>query len=295
MTNRNLIRWLVLPFILAIPFIANGQDFATDLNGFRLWQFTSVVKAHFGNSFDSRKGEGTIIEAFRVTDKSYMVFERMQKRPENIFSIQITGYPTVMKPFRGLVLGDPATKVAGVLGRPSRTKSLKEPPVTAHYYDNANYTIEIDSDNRLYSIRISVSNDFMNKAELNFEVWNQFKKAVLAKDMTTILELVRPDVEIYKSGDVLAIKERYDDFCAKPDDKFANALFGERNSVYEELKKTEPEGEMRVAENVGVGQVFKFYKGQILKEIVFFPYAGKYRVYEIAFREDGGVTKKEAK
>jgi len=52
-----------------------------------------------------------------------------------------------MKPFRGLVLGDPATKVADVLGRPSRTKSLKEPPVTVNYCDNANYTIEINSNN----------------------------------------------------------------------------------------------------------------------------------------------------
>jgi hypothetical protein len=64
-----------------------------------------------------------------------MVFERKQKKPDNIFSIQITGYPTIMKPFKGLVLGDPETIVAGILGRPNRTKSLKEPPVTANYYD----------------------------------------------------------------------------------------------------------------------------------------------------------------
>ncbi len=284
MALRIFMRSLLVLFIFVFPFIAFGQDFATDLNGFRLWQFTSSVKAHFGVPFDSRKSEGSLIEAYRVSDSSYMVFEQMEKYPENVYSIQITGYPTIMKPFKGLVLGDPVKKVREVLGKPSRTKSLKKPPVTVDYYDKANYTIELDSDNRLYSVKIHVSNEFMN-AETDFDVWKAFKKAVLAKDMKAILELVRPDVEIYKNGDVLSIKERYDDFRTKPDDHFMNALIGERNSVYEELKKMEPEGEMRLAENIGVGQVFKFYKGKTLKEIVFFPYAGKYRVYEIAFRE----------
>ncbi len=113
--------------------------------------------------------------------------------------------------------------------------------------------------------------------------------------MKAILEWVRPDVEISRDGDVLSIKKRYDDFRAKPDDNFVKALIGERNSVLEELGKTEPEEEMRIAENVGVGRVYKFYKGKILKEIVFFPYNGKYRVYEIAFREKEGKKKNGAK
>ena len=51
--------------------------------------------------------------------------------------------------------------------------------------------------------------------------------------------------------------------------------------------------QMRIAENVGTGRVYKFSKGKILKEIVFFPYNGKYRVYEIAFR--GKEVRKKSK
>jgi hypothetical protein len=222
-----------------------------------------------------------------------MVIEHWEKYPDNIYSIQITRYPTKMLPFKGLVLGDPARKVEQALGKPSRTEKLEKPPVTINYYDKTNYSTEIDADGRLYSIKIHVTNEFMNDAEVGFAQWEAFKKAVLAKDMKAILELLRPDVEISRDGVVLYIKKRYEDFRAKPDDDFVKALINERNSVLEELGKTEPEGEMRIAENVGVGQVYKFHKGKILKEIVFFPYNGKYRVYEIAFR--GKEDKKKGK
>lgn len=157
--------------------------------------------------------------------------------------------------------------------------------MTMNFYDKANYSTEIDSGGRLYSIKLYVTSEFMNKVDDDFDQWAAFKKAVLAKDMKAILELVRPDVEIFRDGDVLSIKKRYNDFSAKPDDGFVKALIGEHNSVLEEIVKTKPEEEMRLSEDVGVGRVYKFYKGKILKEIVFFPYNGKYRVYEIAFRE----------
>ncbi len=135
----------------------------------------------------------------------------------------------------------------------------------------------------------------MNEADDKFDQWAAFKKAVLAKDMKAILELVRPDVEISRDGEVLSIKKRYEDFRVKPDGDFVKALIGDRNSVLEEIGKTEPEEEMRLAENVGVGRVYKFKKGKILKEIVFFPYNGKYRVYEIAFRGKEGKKKGKTK
>ncbi len=290
--NRHALIVLLL-FVLFLPCTAVAQELASDLNGFRLWQYKETVKAYFGKPFDTREQEGSLIEAYRVTDRSYMVIEQLSKHPDNIFSLQITGYPTKMLPFKGLILGDPAKKVVEVLGKPSRTKKIEKPPITINYYDKANYTIEIDADGRLYSIKIHITDEFMNKADDKFDQWAAFKKAVPAKDMKAVLELLRPDVEISRDGDVLSIKKRYEDFCSKPDDSFVKALIGEHNSVLEELGKTEPEEEMRIAENVGVGRVYKFRKGKILKEIVFFPYNGKYRVYEIAFR--GKEDKKKGK
>ncbi len=292
--NRHAHKLLILlVLVLLLPCTAVAQEFAVDLNGFRLWQYKDTVKAYFGEPFQTQKNDEYSAEAYQVTDSSYMVIEHWDKYPDNIYSIQITRYPTKMLPFKGLVLGDPAKKVQEVLGKPSRTKKLEKPPVTINYYDKTNYSTEIDADGRLYSIKIHVTEEFMNNADDKFDQWAAFKKAVLAKDMKAVLELLRPDVEISRNGDVLSIKKRYEDFCEKPDGDFVKALIGESNSVLEELGKTEPEMEMRLAENVGVGRVYKFYKGKILKEIVFFPYNGKYRVYEIAFR--GKEDKKKGK
>src|SRR3990170_2183721 len=284
---------LLILFVLLFPCTAAAQEFAIDLNGFRLWQYKEAAQTYFGKPFQTQKRDEYAFEAYQVTEHSYMVIEHWAKYPDNIYSIQITRYPTKMLPFKGLVLGDPAKKVEEALGKPSRTKKLEKPPVTVNYYDKANYSTEIDSEGRLYSIKLHVTGEFMNDADDNFDQWAAFKKAVLAKDMNAVLELVRPDVEIFKDGGVLSIKKRYEDFRAKPDGDFVKALINEHNSVREELGKTEPEKEMRLAENVGVGRVYKFSKGKILKEIVFFPYNGKYRVYEIAFR--GKEDKKKGK
>ena len=284
-------RYAYILFLLAaflFSCTAKTHKFEVDLNGFRLWQFREAAKTYFGKPYTTQKRGEYAFEAYGVTDNSYMVIEHWEKYQHNMYSLQITGYPTTMLPFNGLVLGDPAAKVREALGKPGRTEKIEKPPVTINYYDKTNYSTEIDADGRLYSIKLHVTGEFMNDAEHDFAQWDAFKKAVIAKDMQTILELVRPDVEIFKGGAVLSIKKRYSDFLAKPDSDFVKAIIGDRNSVREELGKTEPEVEMRLAENVGIGQVFKFYEGKILKEIVFFPYNGKYRIYEIAFREKEG-------
>lgn len=78
------------------------------------------------------------------------------------------------------------------------------------------------------------------------------------------------------------------EFMNKPDKKFVNALIGPKNSVLTALKETEPDGEMRLVMGLGGCQVFRFYRSDVLREIVLFPYGGEYRVYEIAFRKKGG-------
>ena len=71
-----------------------------------------------------------------------------------------------------------------------------------------------------------------------------------------------------------------------PDPGIYEVLLGEENSVYSEIQQTEPEGELRLVVGLGGGWVYKFYNSKIPKEIVFFPYNRKYRVYEITFRDN---------
>jgi hypothetical protein len=284
--NMRYARYIVFLLLVLLPCAVSAGEQTDGLNGFRLWQYKDAAEAYFGKPFAARDEEESVFEVYPVTESSYMVFEYWQKYPQNMYSIQITGYPTKMLPFKGLVLGDSKKKVVRALGKPDSTKKVEDPPVTINYYDDANYSVEIDADGRLYSIKLHVTNEFMSEAEVGFDDWDRFRNAVLAKDMKAILEMVRPDVEIFKDGKVIYINKRYVDFRKSPESAFVQALIGDSDSVLKELKTTEPEGEMRLAMGLGVGQVFKFRDGKILKEIVLFPYNGKYRVYEIAFKEE---------
>jgi hypothetical protein len=52
-----------------------------------------------------------------------------------------------------------------------------------------------------------------------------------------------------------------------------------------EKEKTEPVPEFRFVTGKRVLTVYKFYKSKVLEEIVFVPHAGRWKVYEIKFRE----------
>lgn len=198
--------------------------------------------------------------------------------------LQLTGVTDKALPFKGLMLGDSKKKVLKTLGEPSSTKELESPKVTVMYYDDRNYSLEIDEKGRLYSIMVFANADLRSGKDLKDSGWEEFKLAVLSKDFERILETLCPDVEIYKDGKILSIQERYSDFLKKPDKEFVDAFLGKTDSVLQEISQGQPEQEMRITEKMGVGMVFKFRKGEILEEIAFFPYNGKYRVWEVAFR-----------
>jgi len=271
--------------ITLLPLVLKAGELQTDLNGFRLWQFRNVIATTMGKPFETFTTDASIVEAYRLDDKAYMVFEYMKKYQNNISSMQITGSTDKAIPFMGLKLGDDISKVTAMLGQPTNIEKINSPKVTRFEYAGKNYTVEVDDKDKLYSIRIFITKDMLSKAAETFKVWAEFKTAIAAKDIKKIMVLLRPDVEIYKKGKVLSINQRYADFEDKPDKEFIAALLGEKDSVFKELAETEPEAELRLHEKVGVGEVYKFYKGKTLKEIVFFPYNGVNRVYEIEFRE----------
>jgi hypothetical protein len=284
MKYKAAIIYLSIAFTL-LPSLLFAGELQTDLNGFRLWQLKPAVASVMGKPFDTITTDYSIAEAYRLDDKAYMVFEYLNKFQNNIYSMQITGSTDKILPFMGLSLGDDVNKVIAILGKPSGEEKIDSPKVTKYSYEGKNYTIEIDDKNRLYSIKLFITKDFLNKADGLFKSWDEFKAAIVAKDVKRIIKMLRPDVEICKNGKVLSIKQKYADFEKNPDKEFIDALIGEKNSVFSELTATEPEAEFRLHEKVGVGAVYKFYKGKILKEIVFYPYNSFDRVYEIEFRE----------
>lgn len=187
-------------------------------------------------------------------------------------------------PFKGLILGDDVDKVNRVLGKPARVKSIASPQVSLFEYQNGNYSVEVDKSGRLYSIRIFITEKLLTVEGDSDADWREFKAAIIAKDFVRVIAMLRPDVEIYRNGKVLAVNQKHSDFTENPDKEIIDALVGNTDSVLQEIVQTEPESELRLAESFGMGSVYKFYKGRILAEIAFFPYNGRYRVYEIAFR-----------
>jgi len=285
MPHIKLLRFSALLLLSLLCSSVAADDFEVDLNGFRLQQFVKVPEASLGPSFKTMEWNELVLDAYALGPDAYMVVGHTKKYPNNIATLQLTGETSAALPFKGLVLGDSKSKVIQVLGSPDRVEEIAEPKVTKLAYTGRNYTVELDDQGRLYSIQIFATADLMTKADGIGTEWSDFKASVLSKNFPAVASMLRPDVEIYKSGETLSINTRFSDFLKSPDKSFVAALIGDRDSVLEEIARTEPVQELRLILNFGVGTVYKFPTGKVLKEIVFFPFNGRYRVYEIAFRE----------
>lgn len=265
--------------------VSSAED-VTSLNGFKLWQFKNAVRFTLGEPFKTLDTEHSTLEAHRLPPDGYMVFEYLNKMPHNIYSIQVTGDVNPMSPFKGLVLGDRKDRVIAVLGAPTETNQLKDPQVSVLKYSNLNTSVEIDANGRLYSIRSSVTKEMMSETDKEHDAWSEFTEALRNKEINKIIHALRPDVEIFWNKKTLSIGKKFADFVSAPKGEFLDALIGDNNSLLKALGQSDATREIRVAENMGVGLVYKFYEGKIVKEVVFFPYGGKYRVYEIAFSDN---------
>ena len=261
---------------------AHGSDF-TSLNGFKLWQLKEAVANSLGQPFETFDREHAILEAHGLSPNGYMVFEYFKHRPHHVASIQITGEVDNMLPLQGFRLGDPAADFIKVFGEPDQRTQIPSPKVEVFYYDQLNGSFEFDEKGRLYSIRINVTEEMMTNLGEDEAFWLKFKSALLSKDVETLLEFMRPDVEFYKGDTILRINRRFADFLADPDPEFIDTLIGGDQSLLSAVQQSDPEQDVRLVENTGVGFVMKFHDGDIVKEVFFLPYAGDLKVYEVDF------------
>lgn len=281
-----MLRYIAAFILVFISDWSCAGDFEVDLNGFRLQQLMSVVEPALGHPFKTIDEDDLIADAYVIDRDAYMVVGHLKKYPHNISLLQLTGATTKALPFKGLLLGDPKPKVIEVLDKPDRVVEIQSPKVTKLVYEGRNYSVELDETDRLYSIQVFTTADLMNKTDGSESEWTNFKTAVLSKNVAALLEMMKPDVEIYRGGKTLSITAPFGTFAAKPDSEFVSALIGPTNSVLQQVAQAEPVQELRITERIGMGVVYKFPNGKILKEIAFFPFNGRYQVYEIAFRDE---------
>jgi len=255
-----------------------------ELNGWRLLQAAKTMDAAYGDPHKVVEEDGVTSRVYFIDKQAYMVATTTRTFPNHIGSLQLTGITDKALPFLGLTLGAPLSKVLTVLGEPSTRVRIEEWKVSRYEYPGRNYSIEIDDNHKLYSIRIdtdaTVASQIVNES---LSPWGSFVDALASHDTGRILDQLRPDIEIYRHGRTLEIGQRFHDFAGSPEQEFMDALTGSRG-VMNAIANVRPEELVRVTEKMGVGLVFKFPAQSVLDEIVFFPYAGRYRVYEIAFR-----------
>ena len=114
------------------------------------------------------------------------------------------------------------------------------------------------------------------------------KAALKAEDMAAFGEILAPDFEIYRGRDLLSYQKAAA-LDLKENGRLKDVLLGP-GGLKEALdrKDADEDFQMRLSEEkdgVKAYSVCKFPKSPLLKEIVFAFLAGKWRIYEVAFRE----------
>ena len=278
---------IVAALVSAICIASPAPAHEVALNGFLIYQFRDTVKKVLGKPFQTGKTERSEYEAYAMGDDAYMAFEYLKDHKDWVYSIQISGSKARMAPFKGLVLGDSREKVLAALGKPDRTEKVSNGRKELLVYDAENCSVEVDTKGRLVSIRIYWYEDLFTPPDGDNEKnWNAFRRAIQKKDFKAISGYFRPDAEIYRDGQVLSIDRAFEPFFLASKGKFFDAILSDKNSVYSEVKSNVSDRmDMRLHEKMGPGFVHKFPKSKVLEEIYFLPYAGKWRIYEVKFRQ----------
>ncbi len=262
-----------------------------ELNGFALWQYKSAIRSALGEPSETREDASSTKETYFLSERGVMEFEYCNPFPHNVCSIQIQGSVPDMELFLGLKLGDSENRVQEVLGSPTSVENLHELQLRIFRYPPWNVTVAIDEYGHLFTILVDVTPDFRRlpkSEEAARDPWADFVLALRSNDPARILKMLRPDVEIYRDEDILHIKKRFSAFRQSPDGTFIQALLGPERSVLTQARIETPELDIRLTEEgnekKGLGFVYKFKEGKILSEVVFSPFNGRFRIYEIAFK-----------
>ncbi len=184
----------------------SAQSLARDLNGFRLGQYRAATHREFGDPGQQGSMDGDLIyEAFLIKEEPmlYMVFQYQESEPEVIWSIQITGSDTTHDPgFKGLKFGMSPAETEKRLGKPDRRIEVGEHG-TRWEYDGANYSVEIDPEKKLSSIRI-VNERTKEPDVKSLPTFRDMVKKLQSGTNAELAELLAPDMEVYEAGKVIS-------------------------------------------------------------------------------------------
>lgn len=262
-----------------------------ELDGFMLGQYRNAVHNQIGQPakrIDTNDGWIYEFHILKSDSSIYSLFKYSSSDTSRIKAMQINGIEyNEMYPFLGLKLGDSQELVRRALGDPTSFDSLKDSNILVQYYDKRNYSVKIDSENRICGIQID---GFTNKRpKEGIPSLTPFQHAIISSNIDSLLNVISPDIEIYKDDKVISFVGAARSEFQKGESALVKLLLGPTKSVKAALlkEKNEPIVEMRLypERKINTATVFKFKKSRIISEIVFTPHAGRWKVYEIRFKK----------
>ena len=260
-----------------------------ELNGFFLGQYTDVISAIFDEPFQTEKvSDGEEIRIYNLdSDKhAFMAFTCETSDSGTITAIQLTGMPgTDMSAFDGLKLGADRDEVLKVLGKPDSEEDMSDIPGKFLSFDDRNYSVELDEKGRLSSIKIMGFNGF-DKYKDQLPDIKILEHALKEKDVDEMLDVLMPDVEIYRGEDkdeAMGFSGPARTELEDEDSPMYKTLFDGDNSVRSTYakEKSEPNRGLGSTEGKTILVVYSFKESKYLKEVVYRWQAGRWRVWEI--------------
>ncbi len=265
-----------------------GQQFYTDLYGFRLGQYRDVAKNQLGKPWHYGKYEdGFVYEAYilKPDTSSYIVFEYSSLDTNLIWSIQVTGSEsTEPVGLKNIALGIDSIQVKKQFGKPSSTQDVGKYGRKWNY-DNSNLSVEVNPNGKLSSIKILNNSEelFPGTPDLTkIPTFDSIRTILNSRENEQILKILSGDVEIYYK-DTTYYFEKALQTEAKSD--ISKVLYIIK-TISKDLKKVNPNNPdeyseaMRLVLHQDIKHVMKI-KDATIKEIVLKYFAGKYYIYEI--------------
>jgi hypothetical protein len=278
----------LLTLLIAIPILCNAQEFVTELNGFKLGQFREVPSNEFNTFFQSDKFEdGFEYEAFIINPDStvYMIFEYAPSDLNINWSIQVTGSKVGYDcHFKNLKLGMSSKEVTKILGKPSSIEDAGEYGKRWEY-ENTNYSLEINPQGKLSSIKIiDQSDEFYPNIDLRtIPDFAQYSKILQSNDKKMISELLAPDIEIYKNDTTYSFKYSFDNEIENDNSELFQRI-GEMSILIDQINPIDTlqyEENIRLVLHQNPMHVAKFHVNENFSEIVFKWRFGHYLIWEM--------------
>lgn len=264
--------FLFILFFGAVESLA--QQYIYDLNGFRLRQYREAVFNELGEAPQSgAMGDDMEYEAFFLSEEPlvYMVFQYRLPYDGLIFSIQITGDdPRIDLGFRGLRFGASEQDVIKALGQPARRIDVGERG-TRLEFDKANFSVEVNTEKRLSSVRIMDDDDVVSLPDpKSIPAFKDMVKTLSSGTNAEMSELISPDLELYVDGKATFFGRRLRAEIASDTSKIFSTIRGlsKELAAVNESKPDEFEANLRLRMGADPMHVIKFKKTKKVREIV---------------------------